>query len=185
MHHLCDNPWTVFCISTHSLSLGETSFSARSYTYSFPSLEPRPALRESGARSKASLLMARGETVVETTGTWMSYDIDSTHLDVLIHIPQIKLARSIHRAKQCRMIRVPFRVKDVIVRLFKRMDRRDRWSSLGRPRCDFASLGSPELDRPIDRASKKQVGKVNVAGTGMKMKARDGTGVTPIHILGV
>lgn len=60
---------TVFCSSIHSLSLGETTFSATSYTYTFPSLEPSAAFLEKRARSQASLLIALEETCVDTTGT--------------------------------------------------------------------------------------------------------------------
>lgn len=74
---LAARPATVFCISAHSESLGETSFSATSYTYSLPSLPPSPTLRDKGVRSHASLFSARSDTEVETMGIWAALACDN------------------------------------------------------------------------------------------------------------
>jgi len=102
----------------------------------------------------------------------------SSHLDVLIQVPQIKRPGRVDRAKHRRMIRVPLDVKHVVVRPFKRMHRRDS-ADLLHPR-----FPPPQLDRPIHRTRQEQVGKVNRTRAGMEMQSCDGSSVAAINVVG-
>jgi hypothetical protein len=45
-----------------------------------------------------------------------------THLDVVIEIPQVKLASPVHRTKHGRMFRMPLGIKHIVAGLFERIE---------------------------------------------------------------